>query len=123
MHARCERALQRADVPKDGERSWYACAFASASEWRIRIAGVCNLSNPERNPILRHVVVCIAAFVRSATGAPSSPDHGTAIAALLVGRADSAAPGLLPGARLIAIDAFQQVGNRERTDLDLLDDA
>ncbi|HEX7199624.1 MAG TPA: S8 family serine peptidase, partial [Dongiaceae bacterium] len=50
-------------------------------------------------------------------GAPSSPAHGTAIAALLAGRAGSAAEGLLPGARLIAVDAFSQAGDRERTDV------
>ena len=37
---------------------------------------------------------------------PSSKTHGTAIAVLIAGRADSRTPGLLPGARLIAVDAF-----------------
>jgi subtilisin family serine protease len=55
-----------------------------------------------------------------ATGAPSSADHATAIAALLIGRQGSATPGLLPGARLIAIDAFYQAGGRERTDVERL---
>lgn len=32
--------------------------------------------------------------------------HGTAIAALLVGRLDSRTPGLLPNARLVAVEAF-----------------
>jgi len=50
-------------------------------------------------------------------GAPSSPAHGTAIAALLVGRSGSTAEGLLPGARLIAVDAFNQAGDGERTDV------
>ena len=44
-------------------------------------------------------------------GAPSSPAHGTAIAALLSGRTGSAAEGLLPAARLIAVDAFEEAGN------------
>jgi len=55
-----------------------------------------------------------------ASGAASSPDHGTAIAALLVGRPGSVTPGLLPGARLIAVDAFYQAGGRERTDVERL---
>lgn len=39
-------------------------------------------------------------------GDRSSFEHGTAIAALLVGRAGSVAPGLIPQARLITVDAF-----------------
>ncbi|MER8825833.1 S8 family serine peptidase [Mesorhizobium sp. M0938] len=42
----------------------------------------------------------------------SGRQHGTAVAALLVGGADSRTPGLLPHARLIAIDAFHR-GNRQ----------
>ncbi len=38
----------------------------------------------------------------------SGRQHGTAIAALLVGGADSRTPGLLPQARLIAVDAFHR---------------
>ncbi|WP_134496646.1 S8 family serine peptidase [Microvirga pakistanensis] len=43
-----------------------------------------------------------------APGGRSSLDHGTAIAALLVGRPGSATPGLVPQARIIAVDAFSQ---------------
>jgi Subtilase family len=46
----------------------------------------------------------------------SSAAHGTAIAALLVGRADSAAPGLLPQARLVAVDAFHADGRGDAAD-------
>jgi hypothetical protein len=52
-----------------------------------------------------------------AAGTPSSADHGTAIAALLVGRGESVTPGLLPGARLLAVDAFTDQGGRTRTDV------
>ncbi|WP_243368198.1 S8 family serine peptidase [Microvirga solisilvae] len=38
----------------------------------------------------------------------SSLDHGTAIAALLVGQPGSVAPGLIPQARLVAVDAFSK---------------
>lgn len=38
----------------------------------------------------------------------SAAQHGTAVAALLVGSASSRAPGLLPGGKLVAIDAFQR---------------
>lgn len=47
---------------------------------------------------------------------PSEKIHGTAVAALLVGRGDSRSPGLVPDATLIAVDAFHKVGNDERTD-------
>jgi subtilisin family serine protease len=41
--------------------------------------------------------------------APSSAEqHGTAVAALLVGASGSRAPGLLPAAQLVAVDAFQR---------------
>lgn len=46
--------------------------------------------------------------VRLSDGAlpESGRQHGTAVAALLAGAADSRSPGLLPGARLVAVDAF-----------------
>jgi hypothetical protein len=43
---------------------------------------------------------------RSGDRRPSSADHGTAVASLLIGRPDSETPGLLPRARLVAADAF-----------------
>ncbi len=48
---------------------------------------------------------------------PSRAIHGTAVAALLVGQRGSRAPGLLPGSRLVAFDAFHRVGRDERTDV------
>lgn len=42
--------------------------------------------------------------------------HGTAVAALLVGRADSRSPGLVPQAELIAVDAFYKRQGDERAD-------
>lgn len=48
-------------------------------------------------------------------GAPSGEQHGTAVAALLVGEPGSRVPGLLPGAELIAVDAFQRF--RKSTDI------
>jgi subtilisin family serine protease len=47
---------------------------------------------------------------------PSDAIHGTAVAALLVGDPESRVPGLLPGARLIAVDAFYKDANDERAD-------
>jgi subtilisin family serine protease len=48
----------------------------------------------------------------------SLPEHGTAIAALLVGRPGSTTPGLLSQAKLIAVDAFyRDGGTADRTDV------
>jgi subtilisin family serine protease len=48
----------------------------------------------------------------------SLQEHGTAIAALLVGRRGSPTPGLLPDAKLIAVDAFyRDGGTADRTDV------
>jgi hypothetical protein len=54
-------------------------------------------------------------------GTPSQRDHGTAIAALLVGRNRSNTQGLLPEARLLAVDAFyRDNGTADRTDVTTL---
>ncbi|WP_081929170.1 S8 family serine peptidase [Microvirga sp. BSC39] len=54
-------------------------------------------------------------------GNPSQRDHGTAVAALLVGRSGSGAPGLLPEARILAVDAFyRDGGTADRTDVTAL---
>ncbi|WBU62108.1 S8 family serine peptidase [Paracoccus albus] len=48
--------------------------------------------------------------------AASEKLHGTAVAALLVGQQDSRAPGLVPHAELIAVDAFYKIRSDERAD-------
>jgi hypothetical protein len=51
-------------------------------------------------------------------GSPSQQDHGTAIAAILVGKSGSSTPGLLPDGRLVAVDAFyRDGGTADRTDV------
>jgi hypothetical protein len=54
--------------------------------------------------------------VRGPGRAPSGKLHGTAVAALLVGRADGPLPGLLPQAELVAIDAFHRTGGSDAAD-------
>jgi subtilisin family serine protease len=46
--------------------------------------------------------------VRREDARPSGSAHGTAVASVLVGAAEGAVPGLLPQARLIAVDAFHR---------------
>jgi hypothetical protein len=55
-------------------------------------------------------------IVKSREGAGSSPDHGTAMAALLVGKAPDGSAGLLPGATLLATDAFATDSDGDYTD-------
>ncbi|MXN45468.1 S8 family serine peptidase [Shinella kummerowiae] len=43
------------------------------------------------------------------SGTPSGAQHGTAVAALLVGAPGSRVPGLLPASELVAVDAFQRL--------------
>lgn len=57
---------------------------------------------------LRHAALAGRKVVthRLARTPPAGTDHGTAVAALLVGATDSAFPGLLPEAELFAADVF-----------------
>ncbi|QBX36088.1 peptidase S8/S53 subtilisin kexin sedolisin [Paracoccus liaowanqingii] len=50
------------------------------------------------------------------SAAPSDALHGTAVAALLVGAPGSRSPGLVPGAELVAVDAFVRAGEDQRSD-------
>lgn len=52
-----------------------------------------------------------------ATLDPSRAVHGTAVAAILVGSPESRSPGLVPWARLVAVDAFHRAGQDERADV------
>lgn len=55
--------------------------------------------------------------IRSQDREASGATHGTAVASLLVGRADSGSPGLLPRAQLVTADAFHSRGrNGDRMD-------
>ena len=61
----------------------------------------------------------IEIVARPASHAEASlPEHGTAIAALLVGRPGTSTPGLMPEAKLVAVDAFyRDGGTADRTDV------
>lgn len=59
----------------------------------------------------------VALTVRAPDRQPSSTSHGTAVASMLIGRRDGPAPGLAPGARLIAVDAFHRSGGGDASDV------
>jgi subtilisin family serine protease len=48
--------------------------------------------------------------------AAAGRQHGTAIAALLIGSVEGRVPGLLPDAALVAVEAFHRQGNAEQAD-------
>jgi subtilisin family serine protease len=72
--------------------------------------------NVEHDALKGQAIEVLAQPTRRATA--SLPDHGTAVAALLVGRPDSPTPGLVPEATIIAVDAFyRDGGTADRTDV------
>jgi hypothetical protein len=90
-----------------------ACMAFEMVDWQPRIGG-CGLAprigmidtgvKPEQ-PALAGQRLRILDLPRDGR-APSTALHGTAVATLLIGRADSRTPGLLPEAELVAVDAF-----------------
>jgi subtilisin family serine protease len=72
--------------------------------------------NTEHDALKGQAIEVVAQPARHAL--PSLRDHGTAVAALLVGRPGSSVPGLLPQARIVAVDAFyRDGGTADRTDV------
>ena len=102
------------------------CTVASLVGWSPAASRACEAA-PEIGLIdtavdVQHEALRDQSVEVLATGrpgaAPSQPEHGTAMAALLVGRTDSGTPGLLPRARLVAVDAFTRDGrNADRADV------
>ncbi len=69
---------------------------------------------------LRRAALTARSF-RGGDRRPSSAEHGTAVASLFVGAADSGVTGLLPRAQLFAADAFHAREGDDRADtLDLI---
>ncbi len=69
----------------------------------IRI-GMTDTAIDQDHPALRGRAVQTETFDPYGDG--STPDHGTAVAGLLVGNAETGFPGMLPGAELFAADVF-----------------
>ncbi len=88
------------------------CSDHAAGSWReiaetcgsgIRI-GMTDTAVDRRHPALRGRALRTETFDPFGTG--SVADHGTAVAGLLIGNADTGFPGMLPGAELFAADVF-----------------
>lgn len=86
-----------ADIVPDGER-------ACGAPQRIGLVDTAINAGHAAFDGARIEVISLAAEDRP----PSGEQHGTAVAALLVGAQGSRAPGLLPDAELVAVDAFQR---------------
>jgi subtilisin family serine protease len=72
----------------------------------VSIGMIDTAVNPDHEALRAQAVEIVS--VMSEGDRASAASHGTAIAALLVGDDASRTPGLLPGARLIAVEAFHR---------------
>jgi subtilisin family serine protease len=105
------------------------CEAVSLVDWNLPAAKQCGPApliglidtgiDREHEALLGQSIEIISGL--QLRGKPSQRDHGTAVAALLVGRSGSSAPGLLPEARILAVDAFyRDAGTADRTDVTTL---
>lgn len=95
-------ALVRGAIGWPTPEAGAACAAAGP-------IGLIDTAINPAHPALRGIKLDIVRLAED--DAPGSGrQHGTAVAALIAGREDSRAPGLLRNAHLIAVDAFQRKG-------------
>lgn len=107
-------------APCAGEGCWGATLVrlsASASDACARGAPVAIVDTAvdATHPTLRGAAITARSFVPEGVD-PGPPDHGTAVAALLVGRVAPGVPPLAPGAALLAAEAFALRDGRLRAD-------
>lgn len=107
-------ACQGADCPARQMIAWPAMQPGCGSP--VRIGMVDTAVNADHAALKDAKVRVHRVDARGANAAASDAIHGTAVAALLVGRADSRTPGLVPQAQLIAVDAFHKQRQDERAD-------
>ncbi|NIA72415.1 S8 family serine peptidase [Pelagibius litoralis] len=103
-----------------GEQCWSArlvgleSASGSACTEGGRIA-IIDTAVDTGHPVLRGASVVTRSF-RPDDSTAADADHGTAIAALLVGQAPAEMPTLAPGAQLLAAEVFYLYKDKVRTD-------
>jgi subtilisin family serine protease len=97
--------------------AWPAAGSAGSCPADASIGLIDTAINPDHEAFAKGQID----VVRLAEGSElpeSTRQHGTAVAALLVGSAGSRTPGLLAGAKLTAVDAFHRgAGSDDRADL------
>ena len=86
-----------------------ACAVAP----RI---GVIDTAVDARHPSLAGAQLTTTT-VRRQDRRPSDPSHGTGVVSLLVGQPGTGIVGVLPRARVLAVDAFHRAGNGDAADV------
>lgn len=105
-----------------------ACEALAVTQWEPQYGrcaaggriGVIDTAVDETHPALRRSRVQILS-TRSDDRAPSSAEHGTGIVSLLVGELGGDFTALVPGANVVAIDAFHSSTNGDAADtFDLL---
>ncbi|MDQ6434786.1 S8 family serine peptidase [Mesorhizobium sp. LHD-90] len=97
--------------------AWPAVSGAPACLGSVKVGLIDTAINPEHDAFAGGQVE-VARIADAAPLPESARQHGTAVAALLVGAQNSRTPGLLPGARLVAVDAFHRgSGSDDRADV------
>lgn len=96
----CDLLRDMINWPKPLSSSLSPCGRAT------KIGLIDTAINPD-HPALREANIEVLRIGNDALP-QSGRQHGTAVAALLVGGSESRAPGLIPTARLIAVDAFRK---------------
>lgn len=97
---------------------WQATRMASlASNACQRGAPIAMIDTPiaSDHPALRRADIEVRSFLPS-DAVPAASDHGTAIAALLVGESLPGVAPLAPGARLLAAETFRDLGGESQAD-------
>jgi subtilisin family serine protease len=92
--------------------AWTQAAGRCAVDFPI---GIVDTGVDISHPSLRGAQV-LQRSIRSPDRPQSDLDHGTAVVSLLVGRPDSEVVGIVPGARIVAADAFHGRGSGSRAD-------
>ncbi len=102
-----------ADCPARQMIAWPAHGATCGTPPRI---GMVDTGLNIRHEALEDARISLHRIASDGEAAASDQMHGTAVAALLVGRADGRTPGLVPGAPLVAVDAFHKQRQDERAD-------
>jgi subtilisin family serine protease len=107
-------------APCAGEACWGATLVrlsAPAADACARGAPVAIVDTAvdPTHPTLKGAAIAARSFLPEGVD-PAPADHGTAVAALLVGRVAPGAPPLAPGAKLLAAEAFALRDGRLRAD-------
>lgn len=81
-----------------------------------QVIGVIDTEVDAQHPSLSGAKVELAT-VRRKDRRPSDPAHGTGVVSLIVGQPGTPVVGLLPKARIVAVDAFHRSGRGDSTDV------